>query len=60
MGVCKYCGPWVKGDSDRVCVWSMGEGGVEMGICECLGPGVKGFRGWVSVSIGAMGERVEG
>ena len=43
-----------------VCVWTKGEGGVEMGICEYLGPGVKGFRGWVSVSIGAMGERVEG
>ena len=43
-----------------VCVWTMGEGVVEMGICECLGPGVKGFKGWVSVSIGAMGKRVEG
>ena len=31
-----------------------------MALCECLGPGVKGFRGWVSVSIGAMGKRVEG
>ena len=30
-----------------------------MGICECLWPGVKGFRGWVSVSTGTMGERVE-
>ena len=38
----------------------MAEGGVGMGICECSGPVVKGFRGWVSVSIGAMGERVEG
>ena len=43
-----------------VCVWTMGEGAVEMGICECLGPGVKGFRGWVSVSIGAMGEGLRG
>ena len=38
----------------------MGEGGAEIGFCKCLWPGVKGFRGWVSVSIGAMGERVEG
>ena len=43
-----------------VCVWAMGKGGLEMGISECLGPGVKGFRGWVSGSIGTMGERVEG
>ena len=53
-------GHGLKGIGIGVCVWTMGEGGIEMGICECLGPWVKGFRGWVSVSIGAMGERVEG
>ena len=53
-------GHGLKGIEMGVCVWTMGEGGIEMGICECLWPGVKGFRGWVSVSIGAMGERVEG
>ena len=60
MGVCKYWGHGLKGIGMGVCVWTMCEGAVEMGICECLGPGVKGFRGWVSVSIGAMSEGLRG
>ena len=35
-------------------------GHLGMGVCEHLGPGLKGFKGWVSVRIGAMGERGEG
>ena len=27
-------------------VWTIGEGGLEMGVSECLGPRVKAFKGW--------------
>ena len=44
MGVCKYCGSWVKWVGVGVCL-GHGWRGVKMGVCECLGPGVKEFRG---------------
>ena len=47
----------MKGLGVGICVWAMGKGGLGMNVCECLGPGMIGFRGWVSMSIGAMGER---
>ena len=31
-----------------------------MGVCKYWGPWVKGFRGWVSVSIGAMVKGLRG
>ena len=44
MGVCKYCGSWVKWVGVGVCL-GHGWRGVKMGVCECLVPGVKEFRG---------------